>query len=107
MLQMEELNSDKLMEIVKGQQPHYIYFYTPLCGTCQLANKMLEIIGKTIPELPIYKCNLNYATSIAQHYQIESVPCLSIWQNGIILEKIYAFHSVSQLFDIINEYENN
>lgn len=104
---MKEMHPDNLSEIINGQNVQCIYFYTRLCGTCQLASKMLEIVSVAIPKLTINKCNLNFAPKIAHDYQIKSVPCLTIWRHGIILEKIYAFHSVSQLYDILIKYEKD
>ncbi|GGD06822.1 hypothetical protein GCM10011389_12970 [Pontibacillus salipaludis] len=39
------------------------------------------------------------------HYEIESVPCFLIVQKGLILEKIYAFQSVSYLYEKVNQYQ--
>lgn len=101
-----------MIEIKPGQWSQYpirdgvlcIYFYTPMCGTCQLASKMLEIVDEAIPTMQISKCNLNYFPAVAAEYEIESVPCLTIWKNGMIVEKIYAFKSVPYIYDIVNSY---
>ncbi len=74
------------------------YLYAPMCGTCQVASQMLEIVQELVPALPIGKANLNYVQEIASLYQVESVPCLLITENGQLKEKIYAFHSVPYLY---------
>lgn len=74
------------------------YLYAPMCGTCQVASKMLDIVQELVPGLPIGKANLNYVQEIASLYQVESVPCLLITENGQLKEKIYAFHSVPYLY---------
>ena len=76
-----------------------IYTYTPLCGTCQLAGKMLDIAKEVLPDIPLEKVNLNYAKELAEEYQIESVPCLILIKDNKVIEKIYAFHSVPYLVD--------
>jgi thioredoxin 1 len=75
-----------------------IYFYTPLCGTCKLAKRMLDIVETAIPELNIQSCNINTASEIAEKYSIESVPCLIVFKDGEIKEKIYAFQSVDYIY---------
>lgn len=75
------------------------YLFTPMCGTCQVASKMLTVVTELLPDLEIGKANLNYVQEIADLYQVESVPCLLITENGKIKEKIYAFHSVPYLYD--------
>ncbi|MFD1205184.1 MULTISPECIES: thioredoxin family protein [Sporosarcina] len=75
------------------------YLYTPLCGTCAVASKMLEVISVMKPDLPIGKADMNYVQDLAVDYQIESVPCLLIQKNGKITHKIYAFQSIPYLLE--------
>ena len=76
-----------------------IYMYTPLCGTCQLAGKMLDIAKEVLPAIQLEKVNLNYAKEMAEEYQVESVPCLILVKDSQVEEKIYAFHSVPFLVE--------
>jgi len=77
------------------------YLYTPMCGTCAIASKMMEVIVAMKPDLPIGKADLNYVEDLAVDYQIESVPCLLIQKNGEVVHKIYAFHSIPYLLERI------
>ncbi|WOV89218.1 thioredoxin family protein [Sporosarcina oncorhynchi] len=77
------------------------YLYTPMCGTCAVASRMMDVIAAMKPELPIGKADLNYIEDLAVDYTIESVPCLLIQKDGEITEKIYAFHSVPHLLEKI------
>jgi thioredoxin 1 len=80
-----------------------MYFYTPICGTCQMAAKMLEVIQQLYPELPLGKADLNYMPEMAEALEIKSVPCLLLIRNGVIAEKIFAFHSVPYLHEQIQQ----
>ncbi|GAF65240.1 thioredoxin family protein [Alkalihalobacillus trypoxylicola] len=84
----------------------FVYLYTPLCGTCKLASKMLEVIEAMEPSLEILSLNINHAPSFAQKWKIESVPCLYVFQNGLGVERVYAFHSVAHVFETIKPYLN-
>jgi thioredoxin 1 len=75
------------------------YLYAPMCGTCQVASKMMEVVEELLPSVKIGQANLNYVENIAVDQQIESVPCLLISENGKISEKIYAFQSVPYLYN--------
>ncbi|MCM3388135.1 thioredoxin family protein [Ureibacillus chungkukjangi] len=74
------------------------YLYTPMCGTCAVASKMMDVIENLLPDLPLGKANINFLENLAMDYQIESVPCLLISENGNV-EKLYAFQSVPFLYD--------
>lgn len=75
------------------------YLYTPMCGTCQVASRMMEVTEQVVKNVKIGKANLNFMGQLAIDYEIESVPCLLIAENGEIVEKIYAFQSVPNLFE--------
>ncbi|PSL32947.1 thioredoxin [Planomicrobium soli] len=75
------------------------YLYTPMCGTCKVTTKMLEVVKELLPDLNIGKANLNYVQEIAALYEVESVPCLIITENGSVKEKVYAFQSVPFIYE--------
>ncbi|MFS0644489.1 thioredoxin family protein [Siminovitchia sp. 179-K 8D1 HS] len=100
---MQEWTKKDILEAIKKKESPILYFYTPLCGTCRVAGRMLDIIeemnGKTI-----YKADLNYIPEIAELFKIESVPCLLILNRGAVSRKIYAFRSIPYLVEILKEY---
>lgn len=91
-----EVNEDKHM---------IFYLSTPFCGTCQLAKRMLTVVNELLSSLNIYEINLNYFPKEAKEWAIESVPCLLIFEDGQLIEKIYAFQSVSYLHEKLKKYE--
>ncbi len=77
------------------------YLYTPICGTCAVASKMMEVVQAMKPDIPIGKADLNYIEDLAVDYKIESVPCLLIAKDGELKDKIYTFESVPNLLEKI------
>lgn len=73
------------------------YLYTPICGTCMVASKMMEVVEAMRQDIPMGKADLNYVQDVAVDYEIESVPCLLVTENGVVQKKIYAFQSVPDL----------
>ena len=99
---MQEWSWEKINEVLAGDEVNLLYLYTPLCGTCQVAGKMLTVITELMPNIQIGKSDLNYMPELAEQFGIESVPCLLIFKEGELEEKVYAFHSVPYLFEKIN-----
>lgn len=94
-------SEDELFKISSG----FVYFYTPLCGTCKLANEFL-LITEHLDQIPeIRKMDLNYANQTAMNWQIESVPCLVSLDKGEVQEKLYAFKSVPDVTAFINRMQ--
>lgn len=81
-----------------------LYLYTPMCGTCQVAKRMLSVIDELLPSVSIHSVNLNYFPEEAQELGIESVPCLLIYEDGQEKEKVYAFQSVGYLHELFKQY---
>ena len=96
---MQEWTRETFQEQINHNQNTVLYLFTPLCGTCQVAGKMLSVTAELLPNLAIGKTDLNYIPDFAEQWEVESVPCLIIFHNKQIREKIYAFHSVPFLLE--------
>ncbi|MDF2558137.1 MAG: thioredoxin family protein [Bacillales bacterium] len=76
-----------------------IYVYIPMCGTCKVASKMIQVLRELRPNFLIEEYNLNFHKNLAEKYYIESVPCLLIFEENQLREKIYTFNSVPYLIE--------
>ena len=100
-------------EWTREQWEHYkndndlslFYLYTPMCGTCMVASKMMLVINELVPN-PVGQANINYLENLAMEYEIESVPCLLITKKGHVYKKIYAFQSVPFLLETIKNIDD-
>ena len=99
---METWTREQWETTMKDSPEAVFYLYTPMCGTCAVASKMMEVIAVMRPEVPIGKADLNYVQDIAIDYEIESVPCLLITKGWRLIHKIYAFQSVPYLLEKID-----
>ena len=48
---MNEWKQEQLDEFIEQNQTGCLYLYTPFCGTCQVASKMLTIVEEIMPDL--------------------------------------------------------
>ncbi|NRD76424.1 thioredoxin family protein [Bacillus sp. BRMEA1] len=99
---MNEWNLSDFSSFLDQQKSGLAYLYTPMCGTCQLASKMLQVVEELV-EIEIGKMNLNYYAELAERYKVESVPCLLFIENGEVKDMMYAFQSVPYLLDRIKQ----
>ncbi|ACV57407.1 thioredoxin family protein [Alicyclobacillus acidocaldarius] len=90
-----------------GTLPHeaLVFVHTPLCGTCQLARRMLEVVDAAhTNRLPLYDLDANLAPEAMQSWKIESVPALLYVKNGEIAHVQYRFGDVVDLADAIRQF---
>lgn len=100
---MNELSVEQANTILHQEFEGLLYLYTTMCGTCAVAQKMLSVIEELIPEVEMVKINVNFFRELAEQLKIESVPCLLIFKQGRLQQKIYAFQSVPYLYDTIKK----
>lgn len=100
---MEQWTRGDWQQAVESGEKTAFYLYTPMCGTCMVAEKMMDVIEQLLPNVKIGKANINFTEQLAFEEKIESVPCLLIANRGKIVEKIYAFQSVPYLYEKLNK----
>lgn len=66
----------RLLERDNRAEPVIVYLYTPLCGTCAAARKMLDVAKLLLPEEILLQGDVNFLPEIVRRYQIRSVPAL-------------------------------
>ncbi|ANZ33924.1 thioredoxin family protein [Staphylococcus carnosus] len=77
---------------------HLIFGYTPMCGTCKISERMLDIANEIL-QLPVTKVDLNFHADFSEQYQIQSFPVLLIMSKDEEMKRIYAFQSVPYLLE--------
>lgn len=87
------------------EDEYLLFIHTPFCGTCHVAEGMLKKIESVHRKDIFHEMNASLFPEFMQEAQIESVPCLLIKQNGEIKEKIYAFHSIPNIYSYLLEYK--
>ncbi|MBH5319066.1 thioredoxin family protein [Paenibacillus sp. GSMTC-2017] len=101
---LQELNEAQLLLLSEADiGKAAILFTTPMCGTCKVAERMLEITEVTGVAYPIYKTNINFTPRLREQWRISSVPCLIVFKNGKVVKQENAMRSVDYLYDLLKE----
>jgi hypothetical protein len=101
MLEWERSDWERVWENEPG--PLAVFVHTPLCGTCGVARRMLEVVEQIRPNYPLYAANLNLMPNMAQVYRIESVPCLLLKSKEGEWSKLYRFSSVTNIVERLDQ----
>jgi thioredoxin-like negative regulator of GroEL len=97
-----ELGNAQLASWLKqSADTRFVFVYTPMCGTCRLAEKMLQIVEAALPDCPLARVHIMELKRDMERWRIESVPCLLAIRNGVVIRKLYAFRSVDYVYQEI------
>jgi len=99
---MQLITTDQLKK-----ETYFLYIHTPFCGTCHLARKILEQIESTLNKELFFELNASLRPQFMNDMKVESVPCLLIKRDGEIKEKIYTFHSTSNILYYVMKHIPN
>lgn len=95
---LQEVNERELKKTIADSSHVIAFFHTPFCGTCKLAGHMIESALQTMSlHGDAVSCNLNMMPAMAETYEITSVPCLMLFEQGKVKDRIYAFRSAACL----------
>lgn len=93
----------QLQETMEQRDETLVFFYAPMCGTCEIARSYIEIVEKTDDKYSVYEIDLNFLKDEARQWEVQSVPCLIKFKGMEPVRKMYAFESVTNVFEWIKQ----
>lgn len=88
-------------EVLKSDVKVLVDFYADWCGPCKMMSPVLEEIAENNNGFKIVKLNVDENMSIAEKYNIMSIPALFVFDKGEVVNKSVGLISKNEVLDLL------
>ena len=99
MIEVNKDNFDK--EVLQSEKRVLVDFNAEWCGPCKMMKPVLEEISTSNNEIKIVSINVDDEDELASKYNISSIPCLVLIENGEEINRSIGLISRSDLDSFI------
>jgi thioredoxin 1 len=94
-------NSQDFYEAISKYENVVVDFYADWCGPCKMMEPILLDLSETIKTITFVKINVDTMPSLADAYQIQSVPTIIIFKNKLIRGRNSGFMSKKKIEEFL------
>jgi len=99
MIEVNKDNFDK--EVLQSEKRVLVDFNAEWCGPCKMMKPVLEEISTSNNDIKIVSINVDDEDELASKYNISSIPCLVLIENGEEINRSVGLISRSELDSFI------
>ncbi|MFD2656302.1 thioredoxin family protein [Gracilibacillus thailandensis] len=102
---MIDIKKEQWKSLLHHEESLVIFVHTPFCATCQLAERMLAILEESDQAQFFYRMNASFFPEFMKENKIQSVPALLLVKDGLVVDQLYAFESVTKLHAVLEGWK--
>ena len=99
-----EVNKDSFeKEVLNNNIKVLADFNANWCGPCRMLKPIIEEIAENNDKIKIVSINIDDEEELAEKYEISSIPCLILFENGKEIKRNIGFISKEDIETLIGE----
>lgn len=92
-------------KVINSEGLVLIDFWAEWCGPCRQLGPILESIDDEMPELTVYKMNVDDAPETPSKFEIRSIPAMFLFKDGKQVDMMVGLHSESEIKSWISAHK--
>ena len=94
---VEQINTEKFDELLKGEQPVVCDFFATWCGPCKMLAPVMEDMSEKFGDKAVFvKVDVDENRELAARYGIMSIPLVIVFKNGEETAKTLGYMSKTE-----------
>ena len=89
-------------KVINSPKTVVVDFFADWCGPCKMLSPVIERLDAMNPDVDFYKVNIDENPSLADEFEVRSIPNGVIFKNGQAVDRSIGFVSEQQLQEIIS-----
>ena len=101
---MQQINTQKFDELLKGDKPVVCDFFATWCGPCKMLAPVMETMSEKFGDKAEFvKVDIDENMELAERYGIMSIPLVAVFEKGEIKAKTLGYMSKSEADEFLTQ----
>ena len=101
---MEQINTEKFDELLKGDKPVVCDFFATWCGPCRMLAPVMDKVSAEFADKAVFvKVDIDQNAELAVRYGIMSIPLVAVFKNGEKTVDLLGYTDANGMTEFLNK----
>ena len=101
---MEQINTEKFDELLKGDKPVVCDFFATWCGPCKMLAPVMEEVSRELEDNAVFvKVDIDENMELARRYGVMSIPLVAVFKGGEEVAKSLGYTSKDETKEFLEK----